>query len=76
MTQPNSQFFQVVADLLRHIESSGVPTDQYGVLDGGSTLELSKALHARLKNTSEFRAFESLGGNWYCFDDNEWGVAS
>lgn len=75
MNQPNSQFFQVVADLLRHIESLSVPADQYGILDGGSTLELSKVLHARLKATSEFRAFETLGGNWYCYDDNEWEVA-
>ena len=75
MMQSNSQSFQAVADLLRHIESSGVSSDQYGVLDGGQTLELSKALHARLKDTSEFRAFENLGGNWYCYDDNEWEVA-
>jgi len=75
MMQPNSQSFQVVADLLRHIESLSVPADQYGVLDSGQTLELSKALHSRLKDTSEFRAFENLGGNWYCYDDNEWEVA-
>ncbi len=75
MMQPNSQSFQVVADLLRHIESLNISTDQYGVLDGGQTLELSKALHTRLKNTSEFRAFENLGGNWFCYDDDEWEVA-
>lgn len=70
-----SQFFQTVANLLSHIESLGASTDQYGVLDGGSTLELSSALHARIKDTSEFRAFENLGGNWYCYDDNQWEVA-
>ena len=75
MMQPNSQSFQAIADLLRHIESLSVSADQYGVLDSGQTLELSKALHARLKNSSEFQAFEKLGGNWYCFDDNEWEVA-
>ncbi len=75
MMQPNSQSFQVVADLLRHIESLNISTDQYGVLDGGQTLELSLALHTRLKDTSEFRAFENLGGNWFCYDDNEWEVA-
>jgi hypothetical protein len=75
MMQSNSQSFQVVADLLRHIESLNISTDQYGVLDSGQTLELSKALHAQLKDTSEFRAFENLGGNWYCYDDNEWEVA-
>jgi hypothetical protein len=75
MMQPNSQSFQVIADLLRHIESLNISTDQYGILDGGETLELSKALHTRLKETSEFQAFENIGGNWYCFDDNEWEVA-
>jgi hypothetical protein len=75
MTQPNSQFFQVVADLLRHIESLSAPADQYGILDGGETLELSLALHAQLKDTSEFQAFEAIGGNWYCYDDDEWEVA-
>ncbi len=75
MMQSNSQSFQVVADLLRHIESLNISTDQYGILDSGQTLELSKALHARLKDTFEFQAFENLGGNWYCFDDNEWEVA-
>jgi hypothetical protein len=52
-----------------------ISTDQYGILDNGQTLELSKALHAQLKDTPEFRAFENLGGNWYCFDDDEWEVA-
>jgi hypothetical protein len=75
MMQPNSQSFQVVADLLRHIESLNISTDQYGILDGGETLELSRVLHTRLKDTSEFQAFENIGGNWYCFDDNEWEVA-
>jgi hypothetical protein len=75
MMQPNSQSFQVIADLLRHIENLNISTDQYGILDGGQTLELSLALHTRLKETSEFRAFENLGGNWFCYDDNEWEVA-
>jgi hypothetical protein len=75
MMQSNSQSFQVVANLLRHIEDLDIPTDQYGILDGGETLELSKALHTRLKDTSEFQAFENIGGNWYCYDDNEWEVA-
>ncbi len=75
MMQSNSQSFQTVANLLRHIENLNISTDQYGILDNGQTLELSKALHAQLKDTPEFRAFENLGGNWYCFDDDEWEVA-
>jgi hypothetical protein len=71
----NSQFFQAVADLLRHIENLGVPSDQYGILDSGQTLELSKALHEQIKDVPEFKAFESVGGSWYCFDDfDEWVV--
>ncbi len=67
--QLNSRFFQTVADLLRLIESLGAPADQYGVLDGGETLELSKALHERIKATSEFKTFENIGGSHYCYDD-------
>ncbi len=74
--QLNSQFFQVVADLLRHIESLNIASDQYGVLDGGSTLELSTALHERIKETNEFKAFEQVGGNHYCYDDNSWTLQS
>jgi hypothetical protein len=68
----NSQFFQAVADLLRHIESLGVASDQYGILDAGETLELSKALHEQIKETACFKTFESIGGSWYCYDDDEW----
>lgn len=72
--QLNSQFFQAIADLLRHIEGLNVASDQYGVVDGGETLELSKALHERIKETSEFKAFENVGGNHYCYDDDSWTV--
>lgn len=70
----NSQFFQAVADLLRHIESLNVPSDQYGVTDGGQTLELSKALHERIKDVPQFKTFDNAGGCWYCFDDEDWFV--
>ncbi len=58
------------------IEGLNVASDQYAILDGGSTLELSKALHAQIKETPEFKAFESIDGNHYCFDDDEWVVES
>lgn len=70
----NSQFFQAVADLLRHIENLGIPSDQYGVLDSGQTLELSSSLHERIKDVPEFKTFESVGGSWYCYDDDDWLV--
>lgn len=68
--QLNSQFFQVVADLLQHIEGLNIASDQYGILDGGSTLELSSSLHERIKEAPEFKAFEQAGGSHYCFDDD------
>ncbi|HEY9653656.1 MAG TPA: hypothetical protein V6C95_23545 [Coleofasciculaceae cyanobacterium] len=71
----NSQFFQAVADLLRHIEGLGIPSDQYGILDSGQTLELSQALHEQIKDAPQFQAFESVGGSWYCFDEfSDWEV--
>ncbi len=73
--QLNSQFFQTVADLLRHIEGLNVASDQYGVLDGGSTLETSQALYEQIKETPEFKAFQEVGGSQYSYDDDEWVVA-
>ncbi len=70
------QTYQAIANLLRYIEGLNVASFQYAILDGGSTLELSKALHAQIKETPEFKAFESIGGNHYCFDDDEWVVES
>lgn len=70
----NSQFFQAVADLLRHIEGLGVASDQYGIVDAGQTLELSSWLHEQIKDVPEFKAFESVGGSWYCYDNDEWLV--
>ncbi len=72
----NSQFFQTVANLLQHIEGLGVASDQYGILDSGSTLELSQALYERIKETYEFKAFEQVGGSHYCYDDDSWVVES
>jgi hypothetical protein len=74
--QLNSEFFQTVANLLRHIESLGVAPSEYGILDSGQTLELSTALHEQIKETLEFKAFENVGGNHYCFDDDSWTVES
>ena len=68
----NSQFFQAVADLLRHIESLNAPANEYAILDGGGTLECSSWLHEQIKETACFKTFESVGGSWYCYDDLEW----
>ncbi len=74
--QLNSQFFQVVADLLRHIEGLNFASDQYGILDGGSTLETSQVLYEQIKETPEFKAFQEVGGSQYSYDDDEWVVES
>jgi hypothetical protein len=74
--QLNSNFFQVVADLLRYLEGLNAPTAQYGILDGGSTLELFTALYEQIKESSEFKIFEGNNGSWYCFDDTSWTVQS
>jgi hypothetical protein len=72
--QPTSGFFKAVGSLLELIENLNAPSDQYGILDAGETLELSTALHNQIKDTSEFQDFESNGGCSYCYDDGEWEV--
>lgn len=67
----NSQFFQAIANLLRLIENLNAPSDQYGVADSGQTLELSEAVYNQIKDSSELKEYESLGGSWYCYDSNE-----
>ncbi|MFB8788636.1 MAG: hypothetical protein U7123_07235 [Potamolinea sp.] len=67
--QKTSAFFKAVADVLKVIENLGTPSDQYGVVDAGETLELSSALYKQIKNSSEYRNFESNGGGSYCYDD-------
>lgn len=72
--QPTSSFFQSVANVLRLIESLDAPSDQYGVVDAGETLELSKSVYNQIKNAPEYRDFEASGGGSYCYDDDEWEV--
>ena len=74
--QPNSSFFKALADVLEIIENLGTPSDHYGIVDAGETLELSLALYNQIKDLSEFHSFEGNGGTYYCYDDDSWEVAS
>jgi hypothetical protein len=68
--QPTSSFFDAVAKVLKLIESLNTPSDWYGVVDSGETLELCSTVYTLIKDSSEFQAFEAQGGNYYCFDDD------
>ena len=73
MTNFNSQSsatYQVVANLLRHIESLGFPKSDWGVCDAGQTLEVTTELHSKICETSEFKAFEAIGGGCLLEDEN------
>lgn len=69
--QLNSQTYQAIANLLRHIEGLNVAADQYSILDGGQTLETSQALYEQIKESPEFKAFQEVGGSQYSYDDND-----
>jgi len=70
--QPTSSFFKAIAGILELIENLGIPSDQYGVVDNGEALELSKNVYGRIKDTPEYLDYEANGGGSYCYDDNEW----
>ena len=73
MTNFNSQSsatYQVVANLLRHIESLDFPKSDWGICDAGQTLELTTELHDKICETAEFRAFEAIGGGYLLEDEN------
>lgn len=63
-----SSTYQVIASLLRHIESLDIPKSDWCVYDSGQTLELTTELYSRISGTPEFQAFEAIGG-CYCLED-------
>jgi hypothetical protein len=72
MTNFDSQLsatYQVIANLLRHIESLGFSKSDWCIYDSGQTLELTTELYNKISQTAEFRAFESIGG-CYSLEDN------
>jgi len=65
----SSATYQVIANLLRHIEGLGSPKSDWCVYDSGQTLEVTTELYNQISQTAEFQAFESIGG-CYSLEDN------
>jgi hypothetical protein len=66
----SSATYQIISNLLRHIESLGFPKSDWCIYDSGQTLELTTELYNRISETSEFKAFESIGGCYSLEDGN------
>ena len=66
----SSSTYQVIANLLRHLESLGFPKFDWCIYDGGQTLELTTELYNQISQTAEFQTFESIGGCYSLEDDN------
>ena len=66
----SSATYQVIANLLRYIESLGFPKTDWGICDAGQTLEVTTELHSKICETSEFKAFEAIGGGCLLEDEN------
>jgi hypothetical protein len=66
----SSTTYQIISDLLRHVEGLRFPKTDWCVYDGGQTLELTTELYNRISETPEFKAFESIGGCYSLEDDN------
>jgi hypothetical protein len=65
----SSSTYQVIANLLRHIEGLGFPKSDWCIYDSGQTLELTTELYNQISQTAEFQTFESIGG-CYSLEDN------
>lgn len=66
----SSTTYQIISDLLRHIESLGFPKSDWCIYDSGQTLELTTELYNRIRETPEFEAFEFIGGCYSLEDGN------
>jgi hypothetical protein len=66
----SSATYQVIANLLRHLESLGFPKSDWCIYDSGQTLELTTELYGKISQTAEFQAFESIGGCYSLEDGN------
>ncbi len=66
----SSATYQVIANLLRHIESLGIPKSDWCIYDSGQTLELTTELYNQISQTAEFQAFEAIGGYYSLEDGN------
>jgi hypothetical protein len=66
----SSSTYQVIANLLRHIEGLGFPKSDWCIYDSGQTLELTTELYNQISQTAEFQTFEFIGGCYSLEDDN------
>ena len=66
----SSATYQVISNLLRHIESLGFPKSDWCIYDSGQTLELTTELYNQISQTAEFQAFEAIGGHCSIEDNN------
>ncbi len=75
---PASTLHRAIADVAEFLESNA-DSSLWGFLDNGETLEIYTAALKDCRQHATWTAleqrYESVGGNIYCPDDNEWEVA-
>ncbi len=73
-----STLHRTIADVAEFLETYADPT-QWGFLDNGETLEIYSFQLENCRQHATWIAleqrYETIGGNIYCPDDNEWEVA-
>ncbi len=80
---PTSTLHRTIADVAEYLERytavDNEASTQWGFLDNGATLEISVRLLNDFRQGEAWNAlearYESVGGNIYSPDDNEWEVA-
>lgn len=77
-TVPASTLHRTIADVAEFLESNA-DANLWGFLDNGETLEISVVLLNEFRQSDAWigleQRYESVGGNIYSPDDNEWEVA-
>jgi hypothetical protein len=75
---PASTLHRTIADVAEFLESNA-DSNLWGFLDNGETLEIYTAALTKCRQNAVWTAleqrYESVGGNIYSPDDNEWEVA-
>lgn len=83
MSVPASTLHRTIADVAEFLERytavDNEASTQWDFLDAGETLEISVVLLNEFRKSDAWTAleqrYESVGGNIYSPDDNEWEVA-
>lgn len=75
---PTSTLHRTIADVAEFLESNA-DANLWGFLDNGETLEIYSSALKGCRQSPTWTAlearYESVGGNIYSPDDNEWEVA-